>query len=326
MSQKVFNASEDFTISPFLSLSAEQIKIKENFDVFINVLRMLLGFWIVISNLVTLIVIQRYSWMKTTPNAFIWSLSLSDLLVGTFMVFWSVSSFPGIKCIPVYWHILSELIACLITVSNLHIIAIAIERFIGVMKPLHYDKYMSKIRSCIFMTFLWIYPVSGLVPSLSLKITQKDNITCSESSVNVITSASNFAGYVILGILLAVLYSRIVKVARDHVTRMNEQQHGDGKVQTEVKAAKVMLIVILAYFTAWTPKYILNILSNIYPIHVFTYHIIYQLFISTGMANSGINFLVYAWKSKEFRKAYKQIFGLRKNQTAPQPVTTDTNA
>lgn len=76
------------------------------------------------------------------------------------------------------------------------------------------------------------------------------------------------------------------------------------KVAKEQKAAKTLGIVMGAFVICWLPFFITNVLSGMCSDCILRPDIVFPLFTWLGYINSGINPVIYALSSRDFRRAF----------------------
>ncbi|CAL1288424.1 unnamed protein product [Larinioides sclopetarius] len=81
-----------------------------------------------------------------------------------------------------------------------------------------------------------------------------------------------------------------------------------GKLTKERKAAKTLAIVMGVFILCWLPFFIINVLLGICGTSCIAEHeIVSSIFTWLGWLNSGMNPVIYACWSRDFRRAFRQI-------------------
>lgn len=189
----------------------------------INVLLILL---ITIGNVLTICAIlfcrRLYS---VVANQFIFSLAISDLLVGFslpyHMLFYMVESIgqDHFTCLMRF-----VLLTFALSTSICGLLLIATDRYMAIVFPLHHLRYMTRKLSFSMIVFAW-----SLSLTLSLTLFKwndwNENIEC--NIINVMPAAyMNFVltpGFAIVWIILLLVYTRIYKEAAVQSKRINSK-------------------------------------------------------------------------------------------------------
>lgn len=111
--------------------------------------------------------------------------------------------------------------------------------------------------------------------------------------------------------IMTVLYLKMFYAARKQLQKIQNQSEAITGRQTtsvlrkELKAAMTPCIILGVLLICWIPQVILASIYIINPGSCFSYRqFIADIFIQI---NSGLNPLIYAWRNKEFRHAFKKI-------------------
>lgn len=122
-------------------------------------LAFLLSPMILIGNSLVLVAMYRFKRLRTPSNYLVMSLATSDLGVGVFMPvgFYlelnGISSFPGVHvCLFSYGVVIS-----LCSVSVLVMVAIAVDRFTSLARPLRYNNLITHSAVERYIVIFWIY-------------------------------------------------------------------------------------------------------------------------------------------------------------------------
>lgn len=190
---------------------------------------MILIIMIVGGNTLTLCALNISRKLSTiTSNHFISSLAFSDLLVGFMLpyhlAFYIVDVLAKHKftCLVRYIMIV---FACCASLYNL--LAIAIDRYIAIIHPLHYNRYMSKTVAYCIIASGWITATTIASVPIYWNAWSDKYHNCSLYEV----LDKNYVSYVLtpsfgtIWIAMLIIYWKIWKEARGHAKRFKNSTH-----------------------------------------------------------------------------------------------------
>ena len=253
--------------------------------------------------------------LKTPFNYLLLSLAATDLAVGAIMDPVSVAyhinealqlSYVNIKIVHVLYFVLS-------TASILTLAALTVERYVAVAMPVKYKAAVTSRRAIVTSLSIW-------VASLGLSIIY--------FKVGFIFVTFIFANTAVFSTFAVVIFVHVAILKR--LRERSKYWRGQGAIgsctesenlQTqnnfistikESKAAKALMIVLLAFLASFTPAcvmiYLLNFCSKCSCLMV---HWLRDLQSLTVLCNSGINPYLYAWRLPQFKRAFYKILHLR---------------
>ncbi|KAG5885460.1 hypothetical protein JTB14_037041 [Gonioctena quinquepunctata] len=243
-------------------------------------------------------------------NYFIFSLAVSDLLVGFsvpyHMLFYLVEGFGGTRAICLVRFVLT-CFACASSICNL--LFIAMDRYLAIVYPLHYTRFMTKKTAYVLISVGWC--VALTTASVPLFWNQwYEGVSC--EVINIFPfSFIRFIlcpMFVMIWTTMLLLYSKICKEASGQQRRMR----GTGNLKqlssssfTESKSFQVMMIILGCFTVCWLPYLVITIYAR--TARTFQSASLYEVFFNLAMANSCMNPLIYAWKNTNFRKAFLSL-------------------
>ncbi|XP_047110313.1 octopamine receptor 1 [Schistocerca piceifrons] len=277
---------------------------------------------ILAGNIVTICAIlwcRRLS--SVLSNQFILNLAISDLLVGLFlpyhMAFSIIDELNKFKNTCLLRFILVILPA---SSSIYNLIAIAIDRYISIVYPLHYSTYMTARKALVIVGVGWILSaIVSTMPSYWNKYSEDkdclvDNVLPKAYIICIITPA-----FVLVLVAMLVLYWRIWKEASEQARRLRNVTNS----QSDWKSVQVVLLVLGSFSICWLP-YFTVICCRVAGAKSYTSFVVYKAAFSMGMANSCINPLIYAWKNTEFKNAFRNILHCKSPNRADHLLETIT--
>ncbi|XP_072179809.1 adenosine receptor A1-like [Diadema setosum] len=123
---------------------------------------------VIVSNILVIAAIRRHRLLRTTTNLYIISLAVSDLFCALGMPIGLLAKYiPDIFLHSVYICILPFcLLMTVLASAILNLLAVSIDRYLALIKPLRYQVMMTKRKSLLFITGAW--SLSFLVGFISM--------------------------------------------------------------------------------------------------------------------------------------------------------------
>ncbi|XP_008069660.1 melanocortin receptor 5 [Carlito syrichta] len=190
-----------------------------------------------------------------------------------------------------------SMICISVVASMCSLLAIAVDRYITIFYALRYHHIMTVRRSGVAIACIWAFCTGcGVV-----------FIIYYESTYVVICLISMFFTMLFL---MASLYIHMFLLARTHVQRIAALP-GSGSVQQRagVKGAATLTMLLGVFIVCWAPFFLHLILmiscpQNLY-CSCFMSH--FNMYLILIMCNSVIDPLIYAFRSQEMRKTFREI-------------------
>ena len=301
------------------------------FDIAWLLVTSLITFGIITGNFITVLVLTRNHRLRCRKNALVGSLAVSDLCVGInhaiYMTLYFMSN-PTKK-----WNIGFILFTTNLSVSLLHIICIGLERFIAVVKPLHFRSLVSNKVTLGMIIICWLIPITTLLPVyvVVMKDPQLEKGLYVGDRIHFIIT---IISYIFVLMTFNVFYNVMYFIAKAETkkiqqfrldfpiqesvsattsdtqeqnptsTRNNVKQHH----RTVLKGYKMAMVIKTSYILLCLPITIHASLIMYGLTPTFTTAIFEVIGQDSLLANSGVNILLYAFINTEFRAAFMNIF------------------
>ena len=284
--------------------------------------------------------------LRSNPtNLFLLSLAVSDLLTATlampfdieFLFLQGVWRHGKIMCV-------TFLTVYLITVptSILTLLAISVDRFMSLKDPLRRfrsSEFATQARALIVISIIWIYSIIwALLPIMGWRVKGLEPIYkgfCMVPFTKLYSTLSSFLNFVgpllltcvffILAFVIAWTYQRDVH----KFSAFNQRSRQPSKEETKsyaknLKAVKTTSMFVAAYFFCWQPYTYFSIVSNLYGgKHWKPYPFkVYVGLLMLGYLNSALNPFLFAFRNKEFKATYVQLFCSPKPTAEPKSTST----
>ena len=251
--------------------------------------------------------------LKTPFNYFLLSLAATDLAVGAIMNPVSVVyhtnealqlNYVDIKILHVFYFVLS-------TASILTLAALTVDRYVAIAMPVKYKTTVTSRRAIVTSVSIWVAALGFSFIYFKLGFMFFAFFFANTTVV----STFGILIFVHVGILKRLNErSKYWRGRRAIATDTENQENQDNIISTqkESKAAKLLMIVLLAFSASFTPAcvmiYLLNFCLKCSCVMI---HWFRDLQFVMVLCNSAINPYLYAWRLPQFKRAFYKILHLR---------------
>ncbi|KAG8143617.1 hypothetical protein E2320_000820 [Naja naja] len=260
------------------------------------------------------VILRNRTLRSNVTNYFLISLAVADFLVGAVVI--PCAQFTEVGY-PQARPQLCLLMLCLLLMftqaSIFGLLAIAVERYISILKPFQYHFLLSPRNSLLAIAACWLLSILiGLVPLMGWHHPLPPSRECLFNSV--ITNAYmvyfNFMMCMLAPLMvMLMLYGRIFLEIRRQIRKVAEgevnisaQRRRRIIARKEMRTATSLFIILFFFILCWLPLHVLNTIMLLCP----TCCIPTQLTLATiilSHANSAINPVVYVLRVRSFRDA-----------------------
>uniref|UniRef100_A0A3P9H9G9 Opsin 4xa n=1 Tax=Oryzias latipes TaxID=8090 RepID=A0A3P9H9G9_ORYLA len=210
--------------------------------------------------------------LRTPPNFFIMNLAVSDFLMAI-----TQSPIFFINCLYKGWIFgetgckMYAFCGALFGISSMiNLLAISIDRYIVITKPLQSIAWTSARRTCFIIALVWLYSLfwslapllgwSSYIPEGLMTSCTWDYVTATPSNKSYTLMLCCFVFFIPLGIIsycYLCMFLAIRHTSRD-VTQLGSQVRKSTLIQqqsirTEWKLAKIAFVVIIVFVLSWSP-------------------------------------------------------------------------
>ncbi|CAH1787613.1 unnamed protein product [Owenia fusiformis] len=283
------------------------------------IIEILMVLWISIGNSLVIAAYWKYERLQTVANFFVIQLAIADLCVGASLVYMMMlSSFvlPEIGEKSIIICITSQILLVLPTlVSLLFLLVITIDRYMAIFYPLKYPSIMTKRRMQYLVAGLWIgttlYIAISTMDSILYNTSTSQHNICVGDKGNIdprIMGYTYLPLFLVIVILVVVLYIRILWTVKKQLDKHNSNDSTN--LQKNIQLIKTAVLVIGLFVICWAP---FVVLASGYEMNFFSTNqkqnmfILYMVFYHIAVMNSGMNFIVYPVRSKDFRDGFRTV-------------------
>ena len=183
-------------------------------DIYHIIVLILIQGFLLVGNIITLVALKRYRELHHQKNMLIASLSVADLAVGLCGLTSAGIDFAQRTGADYFWN-RTYIVSLCIMISFCHVICIALDRFIAVVKPLHYPSLMTKRTIYLMIMASWMIPIISIIPLYEYTAAHGnlDDIDMLSAKVTVIFSS------IVIGVIWP-LYGKIIFETRSQVRKI----------------------------------------------------------------------------------------------------------
>ncbi|XP_029981249.1 trace amine-associated receptor 13c-like [Sphaeramia orbicularis] len=269
-------------------------------------------------NLLVIISISHYKQLQTPTNFLLLSLAVSDFFVGLLMSF-QIVLIDGCWYLGDIMCIVYRVLDYIITSASIGtMILISVDRYVAICDPLHYPTKVTPKRVQICNCLCWLG--SALCHTMLMKHNMEEPgryNTCTGQCVTVIDYAGGLIDLIVSFVspltFILILYMRVFVVVvsqaramRSHVAS-STAQGGVTVKKSEMKAARVLGVVIIAFLSCLCPYFLVTTTGQDTLFNSASEALAICLF----YFNSCLNPLIYACFYPWFRKCLRLIFTLQ---------------
>ena len=303
--------------SPTLTLSTDP-RLSSTFMAVYFGFRILWSVLTIFGNVLTIVAVVRSDTLHNNTSYLICSLAVADLIGGSLtpMVIVHHMFSNSAYFIPLC---LIEKSLSLLSTSNsvLNIMWIAIDRYVYIAHPLHYPLWVTSTKTFIVIGFTWFLTAAeiGVVvmagQNLKIGMTCKFAVFLSNFVYNSIIMPQIF----LYSLITVGFYTAICRIANKQHKAIASLNHPCNVYETsnshqQKKVSKMMILVLGTFFACYTPQVVSSFLLKLYKRSVFTLQL-EKATVLIYWANTWLNPVIYAWKCKDFRVAFRKLLRLK---------------
>lgn len=205
--------------------------------------------------------------------------------------------------------------------SILTMMAIGIDRYLGIVKPMAFRKNRRRksiaVVSCILMWCLVLgilYPL--MTTDLTYEIPELKIITCFDVlKKNMLPSVGAWASF--LFSLVFVLFFFPLCVTVFCYVSVIRKLSSDSKTAQKKRAIRLAVVVLIVFVVCFAPNNILLLLHSVFRLfYGKSLYMAYKLSLCFSCLNSCLDPFIYYFASKDFRMKLRQIMNLQSTSSA----------
>ena len=301
------------------NLTGGQLPISGELTVFAKAtisLQMILMVFIVSSNLLVLAALCRFQTLRDVTGLFVANLAVADLIIGLSMpfqvAFFLYPEMERIKNLCILRYLVITF-ACNASIYSL--VCTVVDRLIAISYPLHYAQIMTQTKAMLLIAAIWFIDIIfQSIPLFGVNNYDTSPFCLFELVMNEQYRFVNFLSGLLFAFLMLLIYIRIFCIVRYHLRRIraeNAQNPSQSQTRSSSQMNTVIAMVVLIFHISWLPFFITE-LTMIKAEDVTQQKVVVANFcVFPGLINSVVNPVIYAWKNKQYRSAFRKLLRLK---------------
>ncbi|XP_041929065.1 adenosine receptor A2a-like [Alosa sapidissima] len=257
--------------------------------------------------------------LQTVTNYFLVSLAVADFFVGALAIPCAILTNLGVPYHNLYLCILMLSVLIMLTHTSIFsLLAVAVERYIAILLPLHYQRIMRPCNARLIILVTWVLAfLTGSIPLMGWHKTPPQSSHCFFDCFIDLTYMVyfNFFGCVlVLLVVMFIIYGHIFATVRRQMRRITTLQTAGevpasraASVRREVRKATSLFLLLFLFTVCWVPMHVVNCFLLLCPRCTVPVPIMLMAIILSH-ANSAFNPLLYAYRMKSYRQTIKSVF------------------
>ena len=270
-------------------------------------------------NLLVCLAVKQNKRLQTVTNYFLVSLAVADFFVGALAIPCAILTDLGMPYHNLYFCILILSVLIMLTHTSIFsLLAVAVERYIAILLPLHYHRIMRPWNARLIILTTWLLAfLTGSIPLMGWHKTPPQSSHCFFACVIDLTYMVyfNFFGCMLVPlVVMFVIYAHIFMTVRRQMRRITALQAGAKgpanravSLRREVRKATSLFLLLFLFTICWIPMHVINCFLLVCP-QCNVPEPIMLMAILLSHANSAFNPLLYAYRMKSYRQTVKTMF------------------
>ena len=248
-----------------------------------------------LGNSLVLLSISKFESLREIPDLFIFSLSLSDVIVTAVYQPLAAYTIAHLQQVSTNMTIIRRFLGFLSLIASItNMFGVTMERLISIRFPLKYDLVMTRMRAKIAVVCIWMFS-----STLSIMISTEPLSVVFVTIYFIMTLIGTVSIYVYIFLIAKRLEDSVIQV------KNNSDEHRKANSKRDKKAAKTVAIVLGVAIGCWLPFLIVSIvISKREPY--------YTIFLVLSVCNSSINPYIYCARSRRYFSAFVKLLGLQR--------------
>lgn len=267
----------------------------------------------VLENSLVVLLILKYRDLQTNSNILIFTLALTDILVGlvvqpAFGIYIAGKLKIQFFCKALITYLYTETFCVGLSLITLSVISC--ERYFAIFYPYKYVSIVTKAGIIKLVALIWASWLAFNVVCRALRVKNDEFFTP--------------VACVVIGLCLflnIIVYFKIYRVIRHHARQIRAQMQVQLELQTtqdqavaspvsrEDKMAKTVAYISLLVTLCYTPLFLTSLADLLLDKDELFDHVIYPVAETIAFMNSSLNPVVYCWRCQDIQKKMKDVLG-----------------
>ncbi|CAH1777657.1 unnamed protein product [Owenia fusiformis] len=318
--------------------SSEDVIMHMEPDIPVSIVLTLTSIVTILANIYIIIVIVKTKSLHTPAGNMMISLACSDFMVG-----WShnvplwYSDANGVMGHKWFVCQFPSVFVCGCCVTSIYTLGLlSVDKYIAITRPLRYNDFVTIPRSVILIIGVWVFSITIWIPPLfdlpgsgdyyfeeAARVCYFDSTTSPYYTLLVVGGV-----FGLVSMVIGFCYFKILKISLAQSKKMAEtitsDSNGPKISKTNKKAIRTLLIIVSAFYIAWTPyctEWVIRGFVGAY----FTPDWFLVATSTLAVSNSYFNAFIYTLTNRRFRHSAITIFMpyWGRNRVSPNTMVTD---
>ena len=326
------NSSEDYTVYENVVVSNKTVLSDESsaadlplFAKFTVAFQIIVMVVIIGGNVLVLAAVFRFKHLRDITGIFVANLATADLITGLSLPFQMAFFYnPHLEKNKIACLFRYEIISFACNASAYSLMCTVADRYIAIAYPFAYVRIMTEKVSYTLIAIIWILDlIISLIPMYGANSFDTSPMCLYEMVIDKRFRLFNSVHQIILAVLIFLAYIRIFLIVRAQLHRIQTEavfNTGDTTNRPAKKMNRVVGMVVLCFQISWLPFFIvqLTLINDVTQTKV----LVANFLVFLGILNSTVNPFIYAWKNKQFRRAFKKLIWVSAEAEESQTAVT----
>lgn len=267
------------------------------------------------ANSLVLIALCKFHTLRDITGIFVANLAVADLIIGVSLPF-QVAFFlyPELELNKYACLLRYVVISFSCNASTYSLVCTVFDRLIAISFPLRYVQIMTRRKAYVMVVVIWIVDLSlQSIPLLGANSYDSVPMCLYSLVIDDWYRVANSSHVLFLSLVMCVMYMRIFHIVRQQVKRIKSETVptvGQSTVSHSQRMNTVVALVVLFFNISWLP-FLITQLTMPRAEHITKEKVLIANFcVLLGILNSVVNPIIYAWKNKHYRRAFKKLLCL----------------